>query len=128
MSEETKDIKLTDEEYTKKLENAIEDLNNHCDKLQQENQQLKSQLELYETYLNRFFKINNKSYDGKVVLEQLQHRDEVIDEVIDVINKMITIGYTDEKRLTSYFAVSKDSEFGRRAEVILDILNKYKNN
>ncbi len=43
MSEETKNIKLTDEEYIKKLENAIEDLNNHCDKLQQENQQLKEE-------------------------------------------------------------------------------------
>ncbi len=48
----------------------------------QENQQLKKQLKLYETYLNRFFKINNKSYDGKVVLEKLKQRDEVIEEAI----------------------------------------------
>lgn len=53
--------------------------------LEQENQQLKEQIKLYETYLNRFFKINNKSYDGKVVLEQLKQRDEVIDEIANLI-------------------------------------------
>lgn len=102
-------------------------LNIHYEKtyqLQQETQQLKEQLKLYETYLNRFFKINNKSYDGKVVLEQIQQRESAIDEAIDTIDKMIEVGYT--KGFTSYFATGRCGEFYCRALIIKEILNKGK--
>ena len=62
-----------------------ENLERQIKVLQKENRQLKEQLKLYETYLNRFFKINNKNYDGGVVLDQLKQRDEVIDEAIKYI-------------------------------------------
>ena len=57
---------------------------------------------------------------------KLQQAEEVIEEVIDVINEMIYIGYTYEKELRSFFATSENSEFGCRARVLKDILNKYK--
>lgn len=48
---------------------------------------------------------------------ELQKR---IDKAIEVINKMISPGYY--KDGTSYMATSKNSEFGTRAKVILEIL------
>lgn len=44
MSEEIKEINLTNVEYIKHLENAIKDLNEYNDNLQQENENLKLQL------------------------------------------------------------------------------------
>ena len=64
--------------------------------------------------------------ENKQIKEQLQQRDSVIEEAIDVIDKMLTVGYIDEEHLTSYFAVNKDSEFGCRAIILKNILNKYK--
>lgn len=65
-------------------------------KLQQENQQLKEQLEFERQCQNRFFKVNNKTYDGKIVLAQLKQRDEVIDEAIKTLYKHKHYTYPDE--------------------------------
>ena len=43
--------------------------------IQKENEELKEQLEKYETYFNRFFKLNNKTYDGKFILELLDKKE-----------------------------------------------------
>lgn len=87
--------------------------------LEKENHQLKEQVKLYETYLNRFFKVNNKSYDGKVVLEQLKQRDEVIEKIITNWNALEK--YIDENKMIlnnpnifQYYLIQKE------------ILNKYK--
>lgn len=72
-------------ELNKKYVNAVADyettmaekeqLNHLVNSCQEEIRQLKKQLEEYETYLNRFFKINNKSYDGKIVLGLLDKKE-----------------------------------------------------
>lgn len=45
------------------------------DLLIKENQELKKQIEAYETYFNRFFKLNNKTYDGKIILKLLDKKE-----------------------------------------------------
>lgn len=57
--------------------------------LLQENQELKKQLELYEAYFNRFFKINNKSYDGKVILNLLDKKESQQEEFIKYLEDKI---------------------------------------
>ena len=54
----------------------------------------------------------------------------VIEEVREVINKMIYTGYMLEKdnSATQFMATSKKSEFGIRAEVLLQILDKGESN
>lgn len=48
---------------------------NESVEIQKENEKLKEQLEKYETYFNRFFKLNNKTYDGKFILELLDKKE-----------------------------------------------------
>lgn len=48
---------------------------NESVEIQKENEELKEQLEKYETYFNRFFKLNNKTYDGKFILELLDKKE-----------------------------------------------------
>lgn len=76
------------------------------EKLQQENQQLKIQVSSREEVANKY--------------------KEVIDEVREVINKMIYTGYFLENNntATQFMATNKNSEFGIRAEVLLQILDK----
>lgn len=80
------------------------ELLDYINSLQQENQQLKEEL-------NTCMIERNKLVD-------------VIDEAIDTINNMINIGYT--KDLTGYFPTVLNSEFGIRALIIKEILQKYK--
>lgn len=42
---------------------------------EEEHRELKKQLEAYETYFNRFFKLNNKTYDGKIILKLLDKKE-----------------------------------------------------
>lgn len=64
-----------------KLQQENKQLKNNWNKLkelfdiQKENEELKEQLEKYETYFNRFFKLNNKTYDGKFILELLDKKE-----------------------------------------------------
>lgn len=58
-----------------------------------------------------------KEWEALEVFKDLANR---IDKAIEVINKMISPGYF--KDGTSYMATSKNSEFGIRAKVILEIL------
>lgn len=48
---------------------------NESVEIQKENEELKEQLEKYETYFNRFFKLNNKTYDGKIILKLLDKKE-----------------------------------------------------
>lgn len=48
---------------------------NESVEIQKKNEELKEQLEKYETYFNRFFKLNNKTYDGKFILELLDKKE-----------------------------------------------------
>lgn len=79
------------------------DLSKNYKKLQQENQQLKIQVSSREEVANKY--------------------KEIIDEVREVINKMISTGYADETKM--YMATYENSEFGTRAKVLLHILDKY---
>lgn len=69
--------------------------------------------------------INQLQQGNKQLKSQLQQRDDVINETLNTIDKMLTVGYTDENKLKGYFAVGEQSEFGCRARVLKNILNKY---
>ena len=71
---------------------------------------------------DRFNKV--PTYDE--LLKENQTLKEVIEEVREVINKMVHYGYA--KGVTLYMATTEDSEFGIRAKVLLQILDKAKEN
>lgn len=102
-------------------------------RLERENQQLKVANEILSQELtnDKLLKQNTLTTCCGIPIEDIpkikQQRDlykSVIDETIDVINQMLTTGYTDFKKLKGYFGVNKNSEFGCRAEVLLEILDK----
>lgn len=72
---------------------------NESVEIQKENEELKEQLEKYETYFNRFFKLNNKTYDGKFILELLDKKEtqqkEFIKYLEDVIKELQKIKETE---------------------------------
>lgn len=82
--------------------------------LKEQNQELKKQLEAYETYFNRFFKINNKTYDGKIVLELLNKKETQQKEFI--------------KWLEDYLKLFDNMDIEEQAsyDAIEEILQKYK--
>lgn len=88
--------------------------------LEQENQQLKEQLEFERQCQNRFFKVNNKTYDGKIVLAQLKQRDKVIDKAINHINSIY--GWRKAHMDTSAINVPLMT----LCEELLEILQRYK--
>lgn len=57
--------------------------------------------------------------------ERIEELEDVLDEIREVINKMIYQGYLDND--IQYFATGNMSEFGVRAEVLLQILDKVNN-
>ena len=59
----------------KSAKELFEELDLTIAEIRKENQELKEHLEAYETYFNRFFKINNKTYDGKIVLGLLDKKE-----------------------------------------------------
>lgn len=120
MSEDIKEkLDLFPDNMNEIAKDAYYQLESHINNLEQENQQLKEQIKLYETYLNRFFKINNKSYDGKVVLEQLKQRDEVIEKIITNWNALEK--YIDENKM-----ILNNSNIFQYYLIQKEILNKYK--
>lgn len=70
------------------------DINN----LIKENRELKKLLEEYETYLNRFFKINNKSYDGKIVLGLLDKKEAQQKKFIKWLEYELNTSYKNSSR------------------------------
>lgn len=82
----------------------------NCEKLRR----LEKQLEAYETYFNRFFKINNKTYDGKIVLELLNKKETQQKEFI--------------KWLEDYLKLFDNMDIEEQAsyDTIEEILQKYK--
>ncbi len=58
----------------------------NCEKLRQ----LKKQLEAYETYFTRFFKLNNKTYDGKIILKLLDKKETQQKEFIKYLEDEIS--------------------------------------
>ena len=117
------------------------------DMLQQENQELKKQLEecqlqnfnLREDIIIKKMSFPSKEIKDKSFLElydmpsyedlkkenqqlkkQLQQKENIINKTKDVIEKMLTIGYS--KGLTYYYP-AKNGEFGIRAKVLLEILD-----
>lgn len=124
-------VKLGDRELKKCIDNleGTDFLDAFCvlqwiNATRKENKQLKEELKFEKQCKNRFFKINNKSYDGIIVLEQLKQRDEVIDEAIryfDAYKQEVVIGRTrDEKLIKDYWLPSQCSKR------LLEILQKYK--
>lgn len=87
-----------------------EELKEKIEKLQQENQQLRIQVSSREEVANKY--------------------KEVIEEVREVINKMVHTGYMLEKEnsVTQFMATGKKSEFGIRAKILLQILDKGESN
>lgn len=84
----------------------------------EENSYLKKRIE----YLERS---NNRREDTIISLrDELITTESVLDEIREVINKMIYQGYSDGNTL--YFATDVNSEFGVRAKVLLQILDKVK--
>ena len=62
-----------------------------------------------------------------IELSRIEEKQEkVIEEVRDVIEKMIDVGYVDG--MTCYYPTKNDSEFGVRAKILLQILDKGENN
>lgn len=97
----------------------------YLESLQQENQQLKKELKALNKGIKKVISKRKKwKYRYYTTKRKLKQRDEVIDEAINTIDKMIDVGYT--KDLTGYFATGKNSEFGCRALIIKDILKKCK--
>ena len=81
--------------------------------LQQENNQLKKELKATKEVVEEHLK------------KEIQLK-EVIEEVRDVIEKMIDVGYVDG--MTCYYPTKNDSEFGVRAKILLQILDKGESN
>ena len=86
--------------------------------LHQENQQLKIDYELYKD--NCVY----RNYEVEIRDNTIKQLKEIIEEVREVINRMVHYGYM--KNATMYMATSEKSEFGTRAEVLLQILDKIK--
>ena len=55
-----------------------------------------------------------------VLINELKQKEDIINKTKDVIEKMLTIGYS--KGLTYYYP-TKNGEFGIRAKVLLEILD-----
>lgn len=61
---------------------------------EEEHEKLKKQLEAYETYFNRFFKLNNKIYDGKIILKLLDKKETQQKEFIKFLeNELLDARY-----------------------------------
>lgn len=71
--------------------NQFTKTHNKSIEIQEKNQELKKQLEKYETYFNRFFKLNNKTYDGKIILELLDKNETQQKEFIKFLEDEIKI-------------------------------------
>lgn len=97
--------------------NQFTKTHNKSIEIQEKNQELKKQLEKYETYFNRFFKLNNKTYDGKIILELLDKNETQQKEFIKYL----------EDEIQNCEAVS-DLLFNsnREMKVYKEILQKYK--
>jgi len=66
----------------------------------------------------------------KELEQELQRKDNIINEVKDIINKMIYVGYcvkTGKGTTTNFMAVGEQSEFGTRAKYILDKIKELEN-
>lgn len=104
MDKKNNRIKQLEEQLNNPLKGIFANINDDmllrdCGNLYAENKELKQENNLYKS---------------------------VIDEVRDVINKMIDVGYGYNTKY--YYATYKNSEFGCRAEIILEILDKAKIN
>ena len=65
-------------------------------------------------------KVEKLEEENQQLKEQLQQKEDIINKTKDVIEKMLTIGYS--KGLTYYYP-AKNGEFGIRAKVLLEILD-----
>lgn len=90
---------------------------------EEEHRELKKQLEAYETYFNRFFKLNNKTYDGKIILKLLDKKEtqqkEFIKYLEDEIKELQKI-----KETESDYDILKDVI--PQLLVCKDVLQKYR--
>ena len=86
-----------------------------------ENQQLKDRIKTYEEPedLTLMF-----MYCDEKAKDKIKQYKSVLDEIREVINKMIYQGYIDDE--IQYFATGNKSGFGIRANVLLQILDKVK--
>ena len=87
----------------------------------EENRRLKEKINTYENPEDLTLMFMYCDEKAKDKIKQLK---EVIEEVREVINKMVHYGYG--KNGTYYMRTTDNSEFGARAEVLLQILDKVK--
>lgn len=103
------------------------DLYNEVINLQQENKQLKEIEKEHQKINGELREELQKANDTLDTHNELiNHLQEVIEEVRDVIEKMIDVGYVDG--MTCYYPTKNDSEFGVRAKILLQILDKGESN
>lgn len=110
---ENQELKLELSGYRQAILNNKEmlSLKEKNQELKKQNQKLKEHLEAYETYFNRFFKINNKTYDGKIVLRLLDKKETQQKEFIKYLEEESKEIYRDD---------------GLRQNTFRQILQKYK--
>lgn len=95
------------------------------EQLQQENKQLKEKIDKqYNAIVEKDNMLSNRYGVIEHKQQQLDLYKSVVDEVRKLIEDMIYIGYQDDMRI--YFSTGVDSEFGIRAKVLLEILDKAK--
>ena len=67
----------------------------------------------------------------KELEQELQRKDNIINEVKDIINRMIYMGYCAKTgkgtTATNFMATGENSEFGTRAKYILDKIEELEN-
>ena len=130
MEKERENKNLKDEIYKS---NAVADTNKElAERYHKEIERLKGLLKCdYEdsqsimtelTTENKQLKENNLAMQEEMARTwaKLQQKEDVINKTKDVIEKMLTIGYS--KGLTYYYP-AKNGEFGIRAKVLLEILD-----
>jgi hypothetical protein len=106
--------------------NQFSKTHNESVEIQKENQKLKEHLEAYETYFNRFFKINNKTYDGKIVVELLDKKETQQKEFIKYLENQSRLYKEDMDKINSIKNPYKWIEWKDITHEYEVILKKYK--
>lgn len=83
MNKEERNTNLTEKEYVKKLETAINDLNNCCDKFYKEKGELKQALIDIREICN-YYGITLEQNDDLVLRSTLKDISQIIDKVLDL--------------------------------------------
>ena len=126
MSEEELQREIVSGAFSMQVADCERNIRIQFERLQQENQELKEMFEDSKTFSKQFLYKHNKNLleANEKLQQQLDKYKDVIEEVREIINKMLFNGYV--KGGTIYMATTEDSEFGTRAKFLLQILDKAK--